>query len=69
MTYSESVFEALVIHHAMRMRHAVICGLSGCTMFFHIITQTARYLRERKIEYENVGCDFLYNICLQHFAL
>jgi len=40
ITYSEFVFLSvnLVIQHAMRMRHIVICGLSGCTKCFHIIT-------------------------------
>jgi len=38
ITYSECVFVALVIQHAMRMRHIVIYGLSGCTTFFHIIS-------------------------------
>ena len=33
-TYSEYVFVALDIEHAMRMRHTVICGLSGYTIFF-----------------------------------
>jgi hypothetical protein len=31
--YSESVSVALVIQHAMRMRHIVICSLSGSTTF------------------------------------
>jgi len=31
------LFVALGIRHAMRMRHIVICGLSGSTLFFHSI--------------------------------
>jgi hypothetical protein len=34
--YSECVFVALVIQHAKRMRHIIICGLS--TIRFHIIS-------------------------------
>jgi len=37
ITYSESVFVTLDIQHAMGMRHTVICGLSGYTIFSHII--------------------------------
>jgi len=34
ITYSECLSVALVIHHAMRKRHVVFCGLSGSTVFF-----------------------------------
>jgi len=36
---------ALGIYHAMRMRHIVMCGLSGSTVL-HIILQTARFSTE-----------------------
>jgi hypothetical protein len=38
VTYSECVSVALGIQHAMLVRHIVICGLSGSTTFFHIIS-------------------------------
>jgi len=38
INYSESVFVALGIKHAMPKRHIVICGLSGSAVFFHIIS-------------------------------
>ena len=36
ITYSECVFVDLGIQHLMRMRHTVICGLSGVQYFSHI---------------------------------
>jgi len=37
ITYSEFVYIALSIQHAMRMCHIVIYGLPGSTVFLHII--------------------------------
>jgi len=36
IAYSDCVFVDLGIHHAMCIHHIVICGLPGCTLFFHI---------------------------------
>jgi len=38
ITHCASVFVALGIHQAMRMRHIVIYEMFGCTIFFHIIS-------------------------------
>jgi hypothetical protein len=43
ITQSVCVFEALVIQHAMRMRHIAICGLPRSTVFLHILPQTAQF--------------------------
>jgi hypothetical protein len=38
ITYSECVYVVLGIQHAMCIRHIAMCGLSGSTIFFHIIS-------------------------------
>jgi hypothetical protein len=38
VTYPECVFVALDIQHGKLMCHVVICGLSGSTIFVHIIS-------------------------------
>jgi hypothetical protein len=43
MRYSDYVFVALGIQHAMRMRYVFIRGLPGSTKFVHIISLTARF--------------------------
>jgi hypothetical protein len=47
ITYSECVFLALGIQHAMRMCRVVICGLSVSTLHFHIISKRGRFSKEK----------------------
>jgi len=67
-TYSEFVIVALGIQHAMFMRLIVICGLSGCTIFFHIVSQTVRFWGEKKVIERKICFDFLYKFGLKYFS-
>jgi len=40
-------FVALSIKHEMHMRHIVICGLPGATVFFHFVSQVTRFSEKR----------------------
>jgi hypothetical protein len=57
---------ALLIQHATR-RNIAICGLSGSTIFFDIISQTAQ--SSEKVVKNKMCFDFLYNLGLKHFSL
>jgi hypothetical protein len=50
---------ALVIQYAMRLRHFVICGLSGCAIFLHSISQKARISRKKVIAHKM--CDLIFS--------
>ena len=48
----------------MCMYYIIIPGLTGCTIFLHIIFKKAR-ISEKKFELKK-GFHFLYDICPQH---
>jgi len=47
ITYSECVFVALGIQHAICMRHIVNCGQPGSAVFFHIVSKTVFLSKKR----------------------
>jgi hypothetical protein len=55
ITYSECVLVALGIQYPMPLCHMVICGPSDRILFFHIISQTARFSKEKL---QNIKCVF-----------
>ena len=63
--FREYMFLALGIQHAVRMRYIFICGLPGSTIFFHIVSQTTRFSKEKNIE--SMCFDFLYKLYLKPF--
>ena len=65
ITYSGFVFLALSIQHAMRVRHTVIYDLSVPTIFYDIISQTARFSKSNVTEHIKCFvflCNFFWHI-------
>ena len=53
------VFAALVIHHALRMRHIAICGLSD---YFSTLSHKWHDLKKKKLL--NIKCAFGFSLQL-----
>jgi len=64
-TYTRCVSVALGTRYAVRMRHMVVCGLSGSTTFFNTISHTARFHIKTKNAIEHITCVL---ISLHHSA-
>jgi len=60
ITQPEWVFVALGIQHTTCMCHIVICGLPHSAIFFHNISQMARFSKQSNWT-SNVCFNFLYN--------
>ena len=62
IAYSGCVFVDLGMQHVMRICHIVICGMPGCTIFFHIILWTALFFKKKKLF--NIKCVFWFPLQL-----
>ena len=61
IAYSECVFVALSIEHAMRMRHIVVCDLSGSAIFFSTLSHKRHNFRQNLL---NIKCAFWFSLQL-----
>jgi hypothetical protein len=58
------LFVALVIQHAMRMRHIVTVEKPGL-QYFSTLSHKGRIFEKKNTEHK-ICFDFLYIVCLQH---
>jgi len=72
ITYSESVFVALDIQHAMRIRRVTLSSVAWPTLQFFFSTLSHKrhdFRKKKKKVIEHKLCfNFLYNFCLKHFS-
>jgi hypothetical protein len=67
ITYSECVFVALVIQHAMRMRRIGMSSLAfKAVQKLCTLTHKLHDFRVKKSFEHKMCSDFLYNFCLKH---
>ena len=59
-TYSECIFVDLSIQYAMRLRHIVVCDLSGFTIFFSTLPHNRRDFRKKEKVIEHEMCVLIY---------
>jgi len=59
--YSKCMFVALGIQREMCMRHIVICGMSGSTIIFHIISLFPKRHDFKKKKLFNTKCVLLFS--------
>jgi hypothetical protein len=67
ITYSDCVFVALRIQHAMCMRHIFICGLSALQYFSPYLIKGTIFEKEKLTEHK-MCFDFLYKLYPKHFS-
>jgi len=69
ITYSVCVFVVFGIQHAMRKCHVVICGLPGSEIFFHIISQRARFFFKKSYWTQKVCFCFSLQLLSETFFI
>jgi len=68
MTYSESVSVALVIQHAIRMRHNMSSVACRALQYFSILSHKQHDFRGKKLMEHKMCVDVCYKCCLKYFS-